>query len=222
MVIHSTSSPFTSLSFGCFVQQKIRSTPSILSKRLERQNDNRSSATDVTFPPTVSIQVSKFIDREDPRASCPEMKEAIMSEVKDLLDRGTIKITLKKELSEGANALTERLVLAIKFNDDREIKYMARYFIGGHRNQLKHYMVHGVQTLQASSARLFLVLIAAHNYEEWTSDVKQAYLQSPKTLERRVFINETAPNSSSNQRNVSDCSARFTACVTLVTFGTNP
>ena len=121
------------------------------------------------------------------------MNEAIMSEVGDLLGRGTFKVILKEDLPDGANALTARFALAIKSNADEEIKYKARYVIGVHRDRLKHYMVHGAQTLQASPARLLLVFAAAHDFEVWASDVKQAYLQSTKPLERRLSILDPAP-----------------------------
>ena len=100
---------------------------------------------------------------------------------------------LKEELPDGANALTARFVLAIKSNVDGEIKYKARYGIGGHRDILKHFMGHGAQTLQASSIRLLLALAPMFGFDIWSSDVKLAYFQSPEPLRRRVFIKNPAP-----------------------------
>ncbi len=104
------------------------------------------------------------------------MKAAIRSEVQDLLHRATFKVIFKSELPNGANTLTARFVLAVKSNSDAKIKYKARYVFGGHPDQLKHYLVHGAQTLQASSARLFLAFAAGYNFDVWTSDVKLVYL----------------------------------------------
>ena len=99
----------------------------------------------------------------------------------------------REDLRDGANSLTARFVLAIKSTADGRYKYKARYVIGGHRDKLKHYMVHGAQTLQASSARLLLALASSFNFELWTSDIKLAYLQSTKPLKRKVFIHNPAP-----------------------------
>ena len=89
------------------------------------------------------VHITEVIDKHDPRASTPEMLVAIREEVRDLSKRGTFKVLLKKELPDGANALTARFVLAIKSNADGETKYKSRYIIGGHRDVLKHFMVHG-------------------------------------------------------------------------------
>ena len=86
------------------------------------------------------------------------MRTAIQHEVKDLIQRGTFKVKQKKDLPHRANALNARFVLGIKSDADGGVKYKARYVIGGHRDKLKHYMVHGAQTLQQSSARLLLTL----------------------------------------------------------------
>ena len=117
------------------------------------------------------------------------MKAAIKDEVQNLLKRGTF----KEELADGANALTARFALSIKSTVDGEIKYKTRYVIGGHRDVLKHYLVHGVQTLQASSVPLLFALACAHGFDIWSSDVKLAYIQSTEPLFRRVFINNPAP-----------------------------
>lgn len=104
------------------------------------------------------------------------------------MKRGTFKFHLLEELPIGANALTALFVLAIKSNADGEIKKKARYFTGSHRDVLKHYMVHGAQTLQTSFARLLLALASLLDFDVRCADVKIAYLQSSKPLERRVFI----------------------------------
>lgn len=79
-----------------------------------------------------AVQVTEVIDKDDRRVSPTEMKQAIMEEMRHLLLRATFKVILKKELPDGANALTDRFMLAIKSNTDSQVKYKARYVIGGH------------------------------------------------------------------------------------------
>ena len=54
-------------------------------------------------------------------------------------------------------------------------------------------MVHGIQTIQPSSARLLLTLTNAFAFDIWSTDVKLAYLQSSAPLKQRVFIHNPAP-----------------------------
>ena len=49
--------------------------------------------------------MTEVIDHSYPRAKTPEMKEAIMNEVRDLSKQGTFKVLLSEELSDGPNAL---------------------------------------------------------------------------------------------------------------------
>lgn len=67
------------------------------------------------------------------------MKDAVSNEVGDLDRRGTFKVIPKEEFLDGANALTAQFVLAIKSNADGQVKYKARYIIGGHRDVLKQF-----------------------------------------------------------------------------------
>lgn len=54
-------------------------------------------------------------------------------------------------------------------------------------------MVHSTSTLQPSSIPLLLALAATHGFDIWTSDVRQAYLQSTDPLARDVFIARPVP-----------------------------
>lgn len=75
------------------------------------------------------------------------MKHAITDEIDDLLQQGTFKVIQKEDLTNDANALTVRFLLAIRTNAEVNIKYKARYVIGGHRDNMKNYLIHGSQTL---------------------------------------------------------------------------
>ena len=122
--------------------------------------------------------LTEILDRTDPRANSAKMTEAKKKEIKNLLDRGTFKVILKEDIPHDGNILPGRFVLTLKSNDGGDVKFKARYVIGGHRDKSKDFMVHSTTTLQPQSIRLLLGLAATFGFKVWTADVRQAYLQS--------------------------------------------
>ena len=137
--------------------------------------------------------MTEVIKSSDPRATSPEMEEAIASEIRDLTDRNAFSIIRLSDLPPKANLLPARFVLVIKTSAEGATRYKARYVIGGHRDRLKLYIVHDSQTVHASSVRIVVCLAAIFGFEIWSSDVKLAYLQSSEPMTRRVFIKNPAP-----------------------------
>ena len=60
----------------------------------------------------------------------------IADEVRDLLHRVTLRVTLREEVPDGANVFKARYVLAFKSRIDGTVKRRARYVIGGHKDVL--------------------------------------------------------------------------------------
>jgi hypothetical protein len=68
----------------------------------------------------------------------------------------------------------------------------ARFCLGGHRDFLKHRIVHTASTLSQNSTRLILSLAAILGWDVWTTDVQQAYLQSAQKLQKEIFLKTDA------------------------------
>ena len=106
------------------------------------------------------------------------MSEAISAEVSNLEERGTFKVMRTSELPDDANLLTARFVMSIKTDAQGIERYKARYVVGGHRDSMKNYLVHGSQTLQKPSCRLLLALASMREFDVRLTDVELAYVQS--------------------------------------------
>lgn len=135
---------------------------------------------------------TEVINKSDPRFESQFMRDAKKAEIKGLMERETFKVVKTENIPPDATILPGRFVLAIKNVDGLE-KYKARYVIGGHRDSMKDLIVHQSQNIQPSSIRLILALAAINSLYIWTSDVRQAYLQSDEKLSRPIFIKNVVP-----------------------------
>ena len=61
---------------------------------------------------------SEIIKPNDPTAIFPKMTEAKYAERRDLVNRGTFRAMIRKELPDGTNLITARYVLVIKSDED--------------------------------------------------------------------------------------------------------
>ena len=100
--------------------------------------------------------MTEIIHSGDPRSKDPRMAAAIKAEIRELLAQKTFKIILYQEVPYDANLLTARYVLAIKSKEHGQIKFKARYVIGGPRDILKNNLVHNMITLHPQSVRIMI------------------------------------------------------------------
>ena len=140
-----------------------------------------------------AVYLTEIVDRADPRGNSQKMNAARRKEIKTLLERRRFKVMLREDVPPGGNILPGTIVLAIKSTEDGKVKYKVRYVIGGHRDWLRHMMVHTASTLQPQSIRLLLALAVMHGYDIWTSNVRQAYLQPAEPLAHDIFITKPVP-----------------------------
>lgn len=91
------------------------------------------------------------------------MTEEKRIEINFLLERGAFSVILREDVLPDGNVLRGRFVLAIKSNSDENIKLKSRYVIGGHKDKIKHYIVHSAENLHPQSIRLLFVLATMKN-----------------------------------------------------------
>lgn len=111
------------------------------------------------------VLLTEVLDTNDPRCTTKEIVDAICVEVKGLLQQGKIKIILRRKIPPDGDFMPGKLILAIKSAEDGEVKFKARYVIGGHGDR----------------------------QDVWISDVTQAYLQSAAPHMREMYIANPTP-----------------------------
>jgi Reverse transcriptase (RNA-dependent DNA polymerase) len=131
--------------------------------------------------------ITEIISKKDPRANF--FGPAIRKEILGLIDKGTFRLALRAEADDQApNILPSRFVLAIKTSETGDEIYKARLVVGGHRDRLKPKLVHNSTTVSQTSVRMTMTVAALFGFTLWSSDVRQAYLQSAVPLMRDVFL----------------------------------
>ena len=135
----------------------------------------------------------EILTSKDPCCHSAEMSEAKKKEIKGLLERTISKIIRREEIPKDANILLGGFVLAIKSTEDGQIKYKARFFMGGHRDKHKYLMAYNAATLQHQFVRPLLALANAHNFKILITDITQAYIQSTDPLLRDIYMTKATP-----------------------------
>lgn len=137
------------------------------------------------------MYLSKIDRAGDPLSDHPIMTKSVSSEVKGLLEKETFKVILREDVPLDDNVLPGRFAMTIESNQGGKPEIKAKFAVGRHRDILNNLLNHSSQTLQPSSIHSILEIAAAHEFNFWTLEVRQAYLQSGFSLSREVFIYNT-------------------------------
>ena len=117
-----------------------------------------------------------------------QFDDAMRQEIVGLIEKGTFRLVMQEEMDPNSNIVPSRFVLALKHSETGEVKFKARFVLGGHRDKAKSSIVHNTVNLKQSSIRLLMAMATILGFDVWSLDVKQAYLQSASQLQRKVYI----------------------------------
>ena len=96
----------------------------------------------------------EVIQQNYPRTKDPRIIAAKYAEIQNLVKCERLCIVMHHGLLDGAYALTARVFLEIKSNEDKIERFKARYVPGGHLDVLKDFLFHRAQALLSASVGL--------------------------------------------------------------------
>jgi hypothetical protein len=92
----------------------------------------------------------------------------------------------KEEVSDNANTLGGRFVLAVKDEGTDKEVWKARFVVQGYRDHLKTSLVHDTATSRQHSYRVLVGLAAIFGFNLFSIDVTQAFYKVLKASSRRL------------------------------------
>lgn len=104
--------------------------------------------------------------------------ESSKSEIQGLLDRGSYMVVNKSDIPKDTTILKSRVQHSIKTDQDGNTKFKRRLVMQGHKDPDKGSIVTEAPTVLRASIRIILTLIPTLEFEFWSRDVKQAFVQS--------------------------------------------
>jgi hypothetical protein len=126
------------------------------------------------------VFITEVLSPGDPREN--RFEKAKRDEILGLIKRGTFRLVSRSN-ETNPNIVPGKFVLAIK-NPGMDNEFLkARFVLGGHRDRDKH----SPTTIKKYSVRILLTMAASLEFNIWTIDVNQEYLQAAVDLQRKIF-----------------------------------
>lgn len=111
------------------------------------------------------VSFKRTVLPDDPKAESKEVVASQQIKIQDWLRRGLFKVVLEGSIPPDFSVLPRPFFLATKSKSDRAVKCKARDLISGHRNKMKHRIMHSAITLQPQTVRNALALATLLNSE---------------------------------------------------------
>ena len=95
---------------------------------------------------------------------------------------------MRDKVTDNANDMSRRFVLAIKDSGTRNEVWKARYVLQGHKDKMKRSFVHDTSTARHFNIKMLVSLAALFGFRLISTDVTQVYLQSAEKLSQNVYV----------------------------------
>jgi Reverse transcriptase (RNA-dependent DNA polymerase) len=133
------------------------------------------------------IWITELITPSHPGYREDDVQVAITEEIQGLLDRGTFELVLADSIPKNANIMGTRIVLALKNFSTPEESVKARLVVQGCGDRDGAKIVSEAPTVSHFAVRLLITVSVIMNWDLWSKDARQAFLQSKSGLSRRVY-----------------------------------
>lgn len=132
------------------------------------------------------IYVTEIVVPGHKRYEKDKADKAIQKEVQGQIDNNAIEFVMANSIPNGANIIGTRIILAIKEFESPDETWKARMVMQGCLDRDSSTVVSDSGGLSSLAVRLVVIISLAKDWNLWTRDVKQAYLQGGK-LSRDIY-----------------------------------
>jgi Reverse transcriptase (RNA-dependent DNA polymerase) len=122
--------------------------------------------------------VTKIFTRASAEYNEIKVNKAVEKEIAGLIEQQALEFVLRDDVPEGANVLGTRVVLATNHFGTPDALFKTRMVIQGHLDREAPTIVSDSASLSSFAIRILLVVTLIYNWDAWSVDATQAFLQS--------------------------------------------